>query len=50
MKFMFSFVCDIPYVISVLCCAVCMACIQHVFGVVTSGAVVLFMQSVFFNP
>jgi len=45
----FSFVCDVQYVISVLCGAVCMVCIQHVFGVVTSGAVVLFMESALFK-
>jgi hypothetical protein len=43
---MFSFVCDVQYVISVLCCAVCMVCIQHVFVVVKRGAVVLFMGCV----
>jgi len=46
---MFSFVCVDQYAISVLCCAVCMVCIQHVFVVVTSGAVVLSMESVFFK-
>ena len=46
---MFSFVCDVQNVISVLCCAVCMVCIQHVFREVISGAVVLFMELVLFK-
>jgi len=46
---MFSFVYDVQYVISVLCCAASMVCIQHVFGVVTSGAVILSMESAFFK-
>ena len=46
---MFSFVCDVEYVIRALCCALCMVCLQHVFGVIRSGAVVLFMESVFFK-